>query len=51
VSCFLAIGLLIEKLGIAASISLGALAALVTSVLVLATDRVLSPPGISHRFR
>lgn len=40
VSCFLVTGLLIEKLGIAVSMSLGVLAAVVTSVLVLWIDRV-----------
>ena len=39
-SCFLAIGLTIEKLGIAASIGVGALAAIATSVLLLWLDRV-----------
>lgn len=41
-SCFLVIGLLIEELGIAVSISLGTLAAVVTSVLVLWIDRVIA---------
>jgi hypothetical protein len=41
-SCFLAIGLLVEELGIAVSMSLGVLAAVVTSVLVLWIDRVVA---------
>jgi hypothetical protein len=40
-SCFLVIGLLIEELGIPVSMSLGVLAAVVTSVLVLWIDRVV----------
>jgi hypothetical protein len=42
-SCFLAIALLVERLGIAVSMSLGALAAVVTSVLVLWTEQVVAP--------
>jgi len=47
-SCFLAIGLTIEKLGIAVSISVGALAAVATSVLVLRLDRVGALPSVSR---
>jgi len=46
VSCFLAIGLLIEKLGIAVSMSFGVLAAVATSVLVLWLDRVGALPSV-----
>jgi hypothetical protein len=41
-SCFLAIGLLIEELGIVVSMSLGVLVAVVTSVLVLWIDRTIA---------
>lgn len=44
-SCFLAIGLLIEKLGIGMSMSFGALAAIATSVLALWLDRVAAVPS------
>jgi hypothetical protein len=47
-SCFLAIGLLIEKLGIPMSMSLGGLAAVATSVLVLWLDRVGALPSASR---
>ena len=41
-SCFLAIGLSLDALGIAPAIGLGVLAAIATSVLVLWTDRRVS---------
>lgn len=44
-SCFLTIGLLIEKLGIATSMSFGVLGAVATSVLVLWLDRVGTLPS------
>jgi hypothetical protein len=46
-SCFLVIGVLIEELGIAASMSCGALAAVITSVLVLWLDRIAAPQSVS----
>jgi hypothetical protein len=45
-SCFLTIGLLIEKLGIAVSMSFGALAAVAVSVLALWLDRVGALPSL-----
>ncbi len=48
-SCFLVIGILIEELGVAVSMSLGVLAALVTSVLVLWTDRVVTLRSVPHK--
>ena len=45
-SCFLTIGLLIERLGIVVSMSFGALAAVATSVLVLWLDRVGALPSV-----
>jgi hypothetical protein len=45
-SCFLAIGLSLEALGIASAIGLGVLAAVMTSVLVLWTDRVVAQASV-----
>jgi hypothetical protein len=45
-SCFLAIGLSLEALGIGLAIGLGVLAAVTTSVLVLWTDRVVAQASI-----
>ena len=43
------IGILIEELGVAVSMSLGVLAALVTSVLVLWTGRVVTLRSVPHK--
>jgi hypothetical protein len=48
-SCFLAIGLLVEELGVAVSMSVGVLAAVVTSVLVLWIDRVVALRSVPHK--
>ncbi len=48
-SCFLVIGILIEELGVAVSMSLGVLAALVTSVFVLWTHRVVTLRSVPHK--
>ncbi len=45
-SCFLAIGLSLEALGIALAIGLGVIAAVTTSVLVLWTDRVVAQASV-----
>jgi len=50
-SCFLAIGLWIERLGIALSMRFGALAAVATSVLVLWLDRVGALPSVAQTRR
>src|SRR5690242_8579977 len=47
-SCFLAIGLLIEELGIALSMILGVVAAVVTSILVLGIDRAVATRSLPH---
>jgi hypothetical protein len=46
-SCFLVIGLSVEKLGIAVSMSFGALVAAATSALVLWLDQVGALPGVA----
>lgn len=48
-SCFLVICILIEGLGVAVSMIVGVLAALVTSVLVLWTDRVVALRSVPHK--
>ncbi len=48
-SCFLVIGLLIGDLGIGLSMSFGALAAIVTLVLVLRLDRIVALPHFSGK--
>jgi uncharacterized membrane protein len=50
-SCFLAIGLSLEALGVAMAICLGILAAVATSFLVIWMDRVVGATGQSKQNR